>query len=272
MSGGRTFRTASRAMLCAVALLNLAACGDRSETGTNSSTPTSTRENVLRRGNGAEVESLDPALADTSWEQWIISDMMMGLFTEDAKGNAIYGAAENAVVSSDGKIWTFTLRDSLWSDGTPVTADDFVYAWRRTLDPKTASKYGAILYAFKNAKAVAEGTLAPSALGVRAEGPRTLILELEHPAPYLPELLAHNITYPVPRQLVEAKGTAWTQPGNYVSNGPYVLAERVPNDHVTLTKNPRFFDAGNVHIDRVVFYPTEDASGALKRFRAGELD
>jgi oligopeptide transport system substrate-binding protein len=227
---------------------------------------------VLRRGNGAEVESLDPALADTSWEQWIIGDMMMGLFTEDAHGNAILGVAENAAVSPDGKIWTFALRESLWSDGTPVAAEDFVYAWRRTLDPKTTGKYGAILYAFKNAKAIAEGKLPPSALGVRAEGTRTLILELEHPAPYLPELLAHNITYPVPRHVVEAKGAAWTQPGNYVSNGPYVLAERIPNDHVTLTKNPRFFDAENVHIDRVLFYPTEDASGALKRFRAGELD
>src|SRR5258708_28219097 len=270
--GGRSLSTASRAIWCAVALSSLAACGDRSEAGGKLSTPAPTRENVLNRGNGAEVESLDPALADTSWEQWIIGDIMMGLFTEDPKGNALLGAAENAAVSPDGKIWTFPLRDSRWSDGTPVTAEDFVYAWRRTLDPKTAGKYGAILYAFKNAKAIAEGKLPPSALGVRAEGTRTLVLELEHPAPYLPELLAHNITYPVPRHVVEAKGAAWTQPGNYVSNGAYVLSERVPNDHVTLTKNPRFFDAANVHIERVMFYPTEDASGALKRFRAGELD
>src|SRR5207253_5667186 len=144
----------SRAMLCAIALLSLAACGDRSETGAKLLTKSPTGENVLHRGNGAEVESLDPALADTSWEQWIIGDMIMGLFTEDAKGNAILGAAEKADISPDGKIWTFTLRDCLWSDGTPVTAEDFVYAWRRTLDPKTAGKYGAILYAFKNAKAV----------------------------------------------------------------------------------------------------------------------
>ena len=264
-----------RAVVATAALLLATACGNPNDSAANnktSSTSAATHETVLHRGNGAEVESLDPALADTSWENWIIGDMMMGLFTEDAKGNAILGVAENAAVSPDGKVWTFTLRDCLWSDGTPVTAEDFVYAWRRTLDPKIAGKYGAILYAFKNAKAVAEGKLPPSALGVRTEGPRTLILELEHPAPYLPELLAHNITYPVPRHVVEAKGAAWTQPGNYVSNGPYVLSDRVPNDHVMLTKNPRFFDAGNVHIDRVLFYPTEDASGALKRFRAGELD
>jgi oligopeptide transport system substrate-binding protein len=269
------FGMALRATLAIAALLIATACSDSNNSSTNdeaSPVGGSAQEVVLHRGNGAEVESLDPALADTSWEQWIIGDLMLGLFTEDASGNAILGAAENAAVSPDGKMWTFTLRDSLWSDGTPVTAEDFVYAWRRTLDPKTAGKYGAILYAFKNAKAVAEGKLAPSQLGVRSEGTRTLILELEHPAPYLPELLAHNITYPVPRHVIEAKGPAWTQPGNYVSNGPYVLTERIPNDHVTLTKNPRFFDAGHVQIDRVVFYPTEDASGALKRFRAGELD
>jgi oligopeptide transport system substrate-binding protein len=266
---------ALRVLLGIAALLLAAACSDPNDSAANNRAPSlggSAHEVVLHRGNGAEVESLDPALADTSWEQWIIGDMLMGLFTEDAEGNAILGAAESAAVSPDGKTWTFTLRDSRWSDGTPVTAEDFVYAWRRTLDPQTAGKYGAILYVFKHAKDIAEGKLPPSALGARAEGPRRLILELEHPASYLPELLAHNITYPVPRQLVETKGAAWTQPGNYISNGPYVLAERVPNDHVTLTKNPRFFDAGHVHIDRVVFYPTEDASGALKRFRAGELD
>jgi oligopeptide transport system substrate-binding protein len=253
------------------ALILLASCGEPADKVQNAP-PMAARENVLHRGNGAEVESLDPALADTSWEQWVIGDMMMGLYTEAAESKAIFGAAENASVSPDGKTWRFTLREHSWSDGSPVTAEDFVYAWRRTLDPKTASKYGAILYAFKNARAVMEGKLPPTALGVRTEGEHTLLLELEHPAPYLPELLAHNITYPVPRHVIEAKGAAWTQPGNYVSNGPYVLAERVANDHITLKKNPRFYDAANVRIEQVVFYPTEDAAAALKRFRAGELD
>src|SRR5262249_4643984 len=183
--------------IAALAVAVLASCGEPAEKTATTVAPAA-HENVLHRGNGAEVESLDPALADTSWEQWVIGDMMMGLYTEDAEGKAIFGAAENASVSSDGKTWTFTLREHSWSDGTPVTAEDFVYAWRRPLDPKTAGKYGAILYAFKNSRAVMEGKLAPTWLGVPAEGDRTLVLELEHPAPYLPELLAHNITYPVP--------------------------------------------------------------------------
>ncbi len=227
---------------------------------------------MLNRGNGAEAESLDPALADTTWEQWIIGDLMMGLFTEDAQGNPVYGAAMNAAVSADGLTWTFTLREHLWSDGTKVTAGDFVYAWQRTLDPKTTGKYGAILYAFKNARAIAEGKLPPTALGASALDEKTIELKLEHPAAYMRELLTHNITYPVPRHVVEAKGADWSKPGNYVSNGAYVLAERVQNDHVTLTKNPQFYDAANVKIGRVVYYPTEDAAGALKRFRSGELD
>jgi oligopeptide transport system substrate-binding protein len=247
----------------------LAACGDNAPRTASSA---AANEIVLHRGNGAEAESLDPALADTSWEQWIIGDLMMGLFTEDAQGNPAYGAATNAVVSPDGLTWTFTLRDHLWSDGTKVTADDFVYAWQRTLDPKTTGKYGAILYAFKNARAIAEGKLPPTALGAKAADEKTIVLELEHPAPYMRELLTHNITYPVPRHVIEAKGSDWTKPGYYVSNGAYVLAERVPNDHVTLAKNAKFYDAANVKIDRVVYYPTEDAEAALKRFRSGELD
>src|SRR5438105_4438682 len=109
------------------ALALLASCGEPGGSTQNAAS-TPLHANVLHRGNGAEVESLDPALADTSWEQWVIGDMMMGLYTEDAEGKAIFGAAENANVSPDGKTWTFTLRQHTWSDGTPVTAEDFVYA------------------------------------------------------------------------------------------------------------------------------------------------
>ena len=164
------------------------------------------------------------------------------------------------------------MRDHAWSDGTKVTADDFVFAWRRVLDPKTQSKFGALLFPFKNARAIAEGKSPPTALAARAADDKTLILELEHPAPYLREFLTHNLTYPVPRPVVEADAVRWTAPGTYVANGPYMLSERVPNDHVTLVKNPKFYDAAHVAIDSVVYYPTEDADAALKRFRAGELE
>ena len=227
---------------------------------------------VLNRGNYAEPESLDPALADVAPELNIVADLMVGLIADDAKGDPIPGAAERWETSEDGLTWTFFLREHQWSDGRPVTAEDFVYAWRRALDPATASEYASILYVFQNARAINSGAMPPDALGVRAVNARTIELRLEHPVPYLTELLSHVTSYPVPRHVVEAKGKDWSRPGSYVGNGAYMLAEWVPNDHITLIKNPRFYDAPEVKIQRVVYHPTADYDAALRRFRAGELD
>ncbi len=230
------------------------------------------KEVVFYRGNSAEPKSLDPHHIEGTWEVNIVGDMLLGLTTEDPAGKPIPGAAESWETSDDGLTWTFHLADQQWSDGQPVTADDFVYAWRRILDPKTAAQYASLLYPFKNAEAINAGKMKPDQLGARAIDARTLELQLEHPAPYLAEMMTHQSTYPVPRHVVEAKGDDWTKPGNYVSNGAYTLVDWVPNDHVTIVKNPKFYDAANVHVDRVVFYPTADYDAALKRFRAGELD
>jgi oligopeptide transport system substrate-binding protein len=250
----------------------LAACGQ--STAPQSSAAASARpgEVVLNRGNAAEPLSLDPHHAQGVWEDNIIADLLIGLTTDSADGTPLPGAAERWESSADGMTWTFHLRDHLWSDGTPVTAGDFVYAWRRILDPKTASQYGYYLYLMKNAEAVNTGKMPLTALGVTAPDNKTLVVELEHPAPYLLEYLMHYTTSPVPRHLVEAKGDAWTKPGTYLSNGPFVLTEWGSNDHVTIVKNPKFYDAANVKLDRVIFYPTTDYGAALKRLRAGELD
>jgi len=229
-------------------------------------------ETVLNRGNAGEPGSLDPHFISGTWEANIVGDIMMGLTTEDPAARPIPGAAERWEVSADGKTWTFHIRNHLWSDGTPVTAADFVFAWRRLLDPKTAAVYAYALYVVKNAQSIASGKMPPSALGVRATDDRTLVVALEHPAPYLPELAMHQTWYPLPRRVVQAKGNRWARPENYVGNGPYLPLEWSTNDHVTLVKNPRFYDAAHVRIDRVVYYPTTDAIGAQKRMRAGEID
>ena len=197
---------------------------------------------------------------------------MVGLTTLDAAGRPIPGVAQSWTVSPDGKIWTFHLRKALWSDGKPVTAGDFVFAWRRLLDPKTASRYAYNLWPVKNARAVNGGKLPITALGVEAPAPDMLTVRLEHPAPYLPELLTHPSAMPLPRAAVEAKGAAWARPGNYVGDGPYLLQQWVPNDHITLVKNPRFYEAAKVAVATVNYLPTSDADAALRRFRAGELD
>lgn len=229
-------------------------------------------QSVLNRGNGSEPKSLDPAFVDTAAESNVLGDILVGLTTLDAAARPIPGVAERWNISPDGRTWTFHLRKSLWSDGRPVTAQDFVFAWRRMLDPKTAAPYAYNLWILRNARAVSKGELPPSALGAVGPDSRTLVVALEHPAPYLPELLTHDTAYPVPRHVLLAKGNAWSQIGNYVANGPFVPARWVPNDHLTLRKNPQFYDAAHVRIGEVNYYPAEDSQAALKRFRAGELD
>jgi len=215
-------------------------------------------QTVLNRGNGAEPDSLDPAAAGSQAETNILGDLMVGLTTLDARGKPIPGMAERWEVSKDGLTWTFFLRKAQWSDGAPVTAQDFVSGWRRVLDPKTASRTAAMLWTIKNARAISSGALPPSALGVTAPDARTVVVALEYPAPYLPELLAHPSASPLPR-----KG---------VFNGPYILKSWRPNDHITLVKNPRFYDAASVKIGTVNYFPTADTLAALRRLRAGELD
>ncbi len=227
---------------------------------------------VLRRGNLAEPYSLDPHRTTGLQEANIIGEMLMGLYTDAVDGKPILGAAEAADTSADGLIWTFKIRSHTWSDGVPVTGADFVFAFRRILDPKMAAEYASVLYPIKNALKVAKGELPVEQLGVRAPAPDQLIIELENPAPYLPELLTHQTALPVPKHLVEKHGNDWTRAGTMVSNGPYVLTEWRPHDHVKLVKNARFYDAANVKIDEVYFYPIDDDLAALKRYRAGELD
>lgn len=247
----------------------LSACGQSAsgpgKTGTLSGV-------VYYSGNAAEPSSLDPHHTQEAWAANIIGDLLVGLTTEDAAAKAIPGAAERWQQAEDGKTWTFYLRDHVWSDGHPVTADDFVYAWRRILDPKTAATYAYMLYAIKNAEPINTGKMPLTSLGAKALDPKTLVVELEHPVPYLLQLMMHMTTYPVPRHVVQAKGDAWAKPGNYVGNGAYILKEWESNDHITVVKNPWFYDASNAHVDQTIFYPTMDYVAALKRFRAGELD
>ncbi len=222
-------------------------------------------QSVLNRGNGAEPESLDPAHAGSIMESNILGDMMVGLTTLDAAARPIPGIATRWETSQDGLTWTFHLRESRWSDGTRVTAQDFLSAWRRVLDSKTASRTAQNLWLLKNARAISAGKLPPTALGVTAPDAMTLRVTLEYPAPYLPELFTLPCALPLPPHPV-------LQPGRAVTNGPYLLKAWTPGDHVTLVKNPRFYDAAAVKIDTVNYYTTVDTQSALRRLRAGELD
>lgn len=254
-------------------LLALAAAGcSREQTAQAGRAACPAGQSCLHRGNVAEPVSLDPHRTSGTWENRIISDMLMGLTDYDASGRLVPGMALRWETSEDGLTWRFHLRQANWSDGQPVTAEDFVYAYRRILTPEIASQYASLLYIIQGAQAVNDGTAAPETLGVRALGPRVLEITLNDPAPYLPELATHYTMYPVPRHAVERHGGDWIQPGNYVGNGPYVLADWRLGDHVRLVRNERFWDNANVCFDQVYYYPTVDATAAERRVLAGELD
>ncbi len=226
----------------------------------------------LRAGNLADPGTLDPAHSWIKQEQTILDDLLVGLTTFDARGEAVPGMAESWTVSPDGLVWTFRLRQAEWSDGAPVTAEDFVFSLRRLVAPATGAAYAVLAFPLVNAEAVNRGRAPPEALGIRAPDPHTVEIRLWHPTPYLPMLLAHYGVLPVPAHAVRRWGDKWTLPGRYVSNGPYRLVSWRLGDRIVLEKNARFYDARNVCVDRVEYFPTSDIISAERRVKRGELD
>jgi oligopeptide transport system substrate-binding protein len=227
---------------------------------------------VLKRGISANPDTVDPHKAQGRWENDIIGDMFMGLYTEDSAAVPVYGLAESHTVSEDGMTWTFKLRpDAKWSDGVPVTAADFEFGFRRILDPKTVAQYASLLYLIKNAQQVNAGELPPEQLGVRALDPLTLEINLEYPAPYLPGLLKHYTAYPVPKHVLEAVGDAWTRPENMVTNGPYDLVQWRTGDFLHVKKNEYFFEADKLCFDEVYYFPYADHDAVLRLIQRGDL-
>ena len=229
-------------------------------------------EVVFHRGNTGEPETLDQHRTSTTYEAHILHDLYEGLVVHDAFAKVVPGAAESWTISDDGRVYTFTIReDAKWSNGDPVTADDFVYSFQRILDPATGAKYANILYPIENAEGVNTGDLEGSALSVSAPTDRTLEITLEQATPYFLELLTHQTGLPVHPSSVELHGDDFVRPGNMVSNGAYVLTEVAPQAHIMSVKNEFYHDADNVQVDKVYYYPIEDRSTALRRFQAGEI-
>lgn len=223
-------------------------------------------------GNSVDPLTLDPALTSLVEEGHVMGDVFVGLAEEDVNGVPGPGVATSWDTSPDGLTWTFHLRRSKWSDGADLTADDFVFSWRRLMDPKLASDYANLLYMVKNGEAVNAGKLPLTALGIEALDRYTLRIHLEHPAPYFLYIVSHQVTYPVPRHVVEKFGDKWTEPMNWVSNGPYVITEFKLGDRIHAVKNPYFYDAQSVCIDQINYYPTADSISAERRVKRGELD
>ena len=248
------------AALISLVALFLAGCARR-ETAVEAGIRTQT----LLLGNGAEPQDLDPHITTAYTDDNILMALFEGLTCIDEKtSQAVPGVAERWEVSPDGLVATFHLRpDAAWSNGDPVTADDFVYSFQRILSPGLASEYAYVLYPIKNAEDFNGGKLTNFAqVGVRALDARTLQITLGHPCPYLAVLAANQAWFPVHRATIlkfgriDQRGSGWTRAGNLVGNGAFRLKEWVPNARVVVEKNPRYWDAARNRLNAVVFFRT----------------
>ena len=222
-----------------------------------------------------QFPTVDPQLNQEVSGFHVIRDLFEGLLNQDAKGALVPGVATRYGVTDNNTTYTFALRkDARWSNGDPVTAHDFVYAWRRAADPATASPYGWYLELTQivNAADILAGEKKPGELGVRAADDHTLEVKLEQPLPYFPAMTTYATLFPTHKATVEAHGAKWTAPGNIVSNGAYALEKIVLNEYHTRVKNPMYWGADDVIMERVTGLVINDENQALTRYRAGELD
>ena len=226
---------------------------------------------TLIRNNGSEPETLDPALAESVGANNITRDVFEGLTANDSVGKTVPGVAESWK-QTDLTTWVFKLRaNAKWSNGDPVTAEDFVFGIRRFVDPKTASVYANTFGIFLlNGTDVVKGTKPPAELGVKALDRLTLEVKTPYPVSFLPSLMSNNNLGPVHRASLEKNGKDWTKPGNLVSNGAYVLKEWQVNNRIVIEKNPQYWDAANVQLTKVTYLPIEDGTADVKMFESGE--
>lgn len=222
----------------------------------------------------AEPETIDPVLTTDQASMRISTSLFEGLCRVSQAGKAEPGMAERWDVSEDGKTYTFYLRQgTTWSDGQPVTAQNFVDAWRRALLPETGADYASLMYVIRGARAFSEGTEKDfSKVGVKAEGEKTLVVELENPTPYFIDLTSFVTLAPVRVDVVKQHDSSWIKPGKIVTNGAYVLEAWLLDDHIRLKKNPNYWDAANVHMKSVEVKPVQDANTAFNYFHTGQCD
>ncbi|MDE1473578.1 peptide ABC transporter substrate-binding protein [Xenorhabdus bovienii] len=221
-----------------------------------------------------EPASLDPIKSFGLTEAQVLRDLLDGLVNQDVYGEPIPGVAIDWK-TTDNQTWVFTLRQNAhWSNGDKVTASDFVYSWRRLVNPANASSFSwfAALSGIQNAQEIIDGKLPSEKLGVEAIDPYTLKVSLDRPVPYFPNMTTNFSLYPVHKQSIEKYGNDWTRVGHLVGNGAFMLTGRVVNEKIVLTPNPYYWDHKNTVLKKVTFLPINQESHATKRYLAGDLD
>ena len=278
-------------MLAACMVMGMTACGSSASTadsqpaadGTTSETQAattdaaaatteSTGDKELAVQIGPDPETIDPALNSAVDGGNMLLHAYECLLIVGEDGTLQPGQAESYEVSEDGLTWTFHLRDGLkWSDGSDLTANDFVYSWKRVCDPEVAAPYAeTVLGMVKGYDEAIDGNL--DALGVSAPDDSTLVVELANPCSYFGSLAAFATLSPVQEATIEANGEAWaTAPETYVSNGPFYMTEWVPGSHITFSKNPYYWNADAIKLDRLKFVLMEDSNAAYSAYQTGEV-
>lgn len=268
-------------LLVATMAVGLVACGsDAASDSTNNAggtetadaaTPAATGDKELAVQIGPDPETIDPALNSAVDGGNMLLHAFECLLTVGQDGTLQPGQAETWETSEDGLTWTFHLRDGLkWSDGTPLTANDFVYSWQRVCDPAVAAPYAeTVLGMVKGYDEAIAGDV--TALAVSAPDDLTLVVELSAPCSYFGSLAAFATLSPVQQATVEANGDAWAvAPETYVSNGPFYMTEWVPGSHITFSKNPNYWNADAIKLDRLKFLLIEDSNAAYSAYQTGE--
>jgi oligopeptide transport system substrate-binding protein len=260
----------------------LAGCGGDSKPADNAGSgngnqqaeaPASSGPKVLKLNLHSEPPTADPGLAEDSTSGAITRATFDGLTRLGADGKYHESVAEKIDVSEDGLTYTFHLRDSKWSNGEPVTAHDFEFAWKRVLDPKTAANYAYQLYYIKNAEKYNKGEIKDAAqVGVKALDDKTLQVTLENPTPYFLELTAFYTYFPVSKKVVEANPKWATEAATHVGNGPFKMESWEHKNKLVLVKNDNYWDKDAVKLDRIEFSMVEDENTELSMFDNGELD
>jgi len=278
MTIAMTFRSAwahGRLVTVILLLLGLYGC-DLGPTNVESGN----QSQVLHLGNGTEPQDLDPHIVTGVTEHNIISALLEGLVSENPETLApVPGMADSWAISADGRTYTFFIRQNAqWSNGSPVTAEDFVWSWQRLLSPALAAEYAYQLFPIKNARAFNQGEITDfSQVGVTALDEKLLEVSLENPTPYFLSLLAHYSTFAVhPATILkhgamDERGTKWTRPDNYVGNGPFQLKSWRLNYLIEVEKNPYYWDAETVRLSAIRFYPIDNAQTEERMFRTGAI-
>jgi oligopeptide transport system substrate-binding protein len=257
-------------------MLTLSGCSTREER-----VAATVRAGVLDFGNGAEPEDLDPQITTGVPEHQLQLALFEGLVGQDPVNlDPIPGVAESWDISRDRRVYTFHLRaDAKWSNGAPITADDFVRSYQRMLTPSLAAEYAYMIYDYvEGAKEYYDGTIKDFAdVGFRAIDPHTLEIHLKAPTPFFLKLIAHNSWYPVPVDVIarfgglDRKGTDWTRPENFVGNGAFKLKEWLPKQLIEVEKSDTYWDRANVKLNGIRFYSVENSGTEERMYRTGQL-